>query len=234
VLGFAANQSKGRDMSRLYGEQHRARQDQFDSRKMADRVEELAVVTEISEDAAAFIEQRDMFFLSTVDQQGRPTVSYKGGEAGAFVSVVDEHTLAFPSFDGNGMYYSMGNIDGHAEVGMLFIDFEKPHRIRVQGKARVSADDPLLSYWKEAELVVRVTVSELWQNCPRYIHRYQKVKGSHYVPKADCETPVAAWKRVDEVNDVLSDKDRKQVEESGGTMPIEEWMSYVQSGDEKA
>lgn len=221
-------------MSRLYGEQHRARQDQFDSRKMADRVEELAVVTEISEDAAAFIEQRDMFFLSTVDHQGRPTVSYKGGEAGAFVRVVDEHTLAFPSFDGNGMYYSMGNIDGHAEVGMLFIDFEKPHRIRVQGKARVSADDPLLSYWKEAELVVRVTVSELWQNCPRYIHRYQKVKDSHYVPKADGETPVAAWKRVDEVNDVLSDKDRKRVEESGGTMPIEEWMSYVQSGDEKA
>lgn len=221
-------------MSRLYGEQHRARQDQFDSRKMADRVEELAVVTEISDDAAAFIEQRDMFFLSTVDHQGRPTVSYKGGEAGAFVRVVDEQTLAFPSFDGNGMYYSMGNIDGHAEVGMLFIDFEKPHRIRVQGKARVSADDPLLSYWKEAELVVRVTVSELWQNCPRYIHRYQKVKDSHYVPKADCETPVAAWKRVDEVNDVLSDKDRKRVEESGGTMPIEEWMSYVQSGDEKA
>ncbi len=221
-------------MSRLYGHKHREFQDLFDSRQMADRVEALAVVTEISEDAAAFIEQRDMFFLSTVDHQGRPTVSYKGGEAGAFVRVVDAHTLAFPSFDGNGMYFSMGNIDGHAEVGMLFIDFEKPHRIRVQGKASVSADDPLLSSWKEAELVVRVTVSELWQNCPRYIHRYQKVKDSHYVPKTDCETPVAAWKRVDEVNDVLSDKDREKVEKSGGTMPIEEWMSYVQSGDEKA
>ncbi|MCX4192546.1 pyridoxamine 5'-phosphate oxidase family protein [Methylophaga sp. OBS1] len=221
-------------MSRLYGEKHREFQDLFDSRDMADRVEELAVITEISEEAAAFIEQRDMFFLSTVDHQGRPTVSYKGGEAGAFVRVVDEHTLAFPSFDGNGMYFSMGNIDGHAEVGMLFIDFEKPHRIRVQGKASVSADDPLLPSWKEAELVVRVRVSELWQNCPRYIHRYQKVKDSHYVPKADCETPVAAWKRVDEVNDVLSDKDREKVEKSGGTMPIEEWMSYVQSGDEKA
>jgi len=221
-------------MSRLYGDNHRAFQDQFDSRQMADRVEELAVVTEISEDAAVFIEQRDMFFLSTVDHQGRPTVSYKGGEAGHFVHVVDEQTLAFPSFDGNGMFYSMGNIDGHAEVGLLFIDFEKPHRIRVQGKASVSADDPLLSHWKEAQLVVRVTVSELWQNCPRYIHRYQKVKDSRYVPKAECETPIATWKRVNEVSDVLNDQERQQVEAAGGNIPIEEWMGYVQSGDEKA
>lgn len=221
-------------MSRLYGDKHRAFQDQFDSRKMADRVEELVVVTDISEEAAAFIEQRDMFFLSTVDHQGRPTVSYKGGEAGRFVKVVDDNTLAFPSFDGNGMYFSMGNIDGQSEVGMLFIDFEKPHRIRVQGKASVSADDPLLSYWKEAELVVRVSITELWQNCPRYIHRYQKVKDSRYVPKSECETPVATWKRVNEVSDVISEKDRQQVEEAGGKIAIEEWAEMVQSGDEKA
>ncbi|WP_297809245.1 pyridoxamine 5'-phosphate oxidase family protein [uncultured Methylophaga sp.] len=221
-------------MSRLYGDKHRDFQDQFDSRQMADRVEELAVVTEISEEAAAFIEQRDMFFLSTVDHQGRPTVSYKGGEAGRFVKVVDDNTLAFPSFDGNGMYYSMGNIDGQSEVGMLFIDFEKPHRIRVQGKASVSADDPLLSHWKEAELVVRVSITELWQNCPRYIHRYQKVKDSRYVPKNECETPVATWKRVDEVQDVLKKHEREQVEKAGGQIAIEEWAEMVQSGDENA
>jgi hypothetical protein len=81
---------------------------------------------------------------------------------------------------------------------------------------------------------VRVTVSELWQNCPRYIHRYQKVKDSRYVPKAECETPVAAWKRVNEVSDVLNEKERQQVEAAGGTISIEEWMGYVQSGDEKA
>lgn len=221
-------------MSKLYGDKHRAFQDQFDSRQIADRIEDLAVVTEVSEDVAAFIEQRDMFFLSTVDHQGRPTVSYKGGEAGNFVRVVDEHTLAFPSFDGNGMYYSMGNIKGNAQVGLLFIDFEKPHRIRVQGTASVSDDDPLLSSWKEAELVVRVTVSELWQNCPRYVHRYQKVKDSRYIPKPDRDTPVAGWKRVEEVNDILREPERQQVEEAGGTISIEEWMGYVQSGDEKA
>lgn len=221
-------------MSRLYGGEHRAIQDQFDSRQMADRIEDIAVVTEISDEAKAFIEHRDMFFLSSVDHQGRPTVSYKGGEAQNFVRVVDDKTLAFPSFDGNGMYFSMGNIQGNPEVGLLFIDFEKPHRIRVQGQASVSADDPLLSTWKEAELVVRVSVSEIWQNCPRYIHRYQKVKDSRYTPKADSETPIAGWKRVEEVNDVLRDKEREQVIKAGGTISIEEWMENVQSGNEKA
>lgn len=221
-------------MSRLYNDQHRQFQDQFNSRKMADRVEDIAVVTEIAEDVKAFIESRDMFFLSSVDDRGRPTVSYKGGEAGNFVRVIDASTIAFPSFDGNGMYYSMGNINGNPEIGMLFIDFEKPHRIRLQGTATVSADDPLLSLWKEAELVVRVTVSELWQNCPRYIHRYQKVQDSRYVPKEQCETPIATWKRTEPVQDILRDHELQQVEQAGGTIPIEEWIGYIQSGDEKA
>lgn len=220
-------------MSRLYGDQHRAFQDSFETRKMADRIEELAVVTEISDAVKTFIEQRDMFFLSTVDQKGRPTVSYKGGAPG-FVQVVDVHTLAFPSYDGNGMYFSMGNIAAHDQVGMLFIDFEKPHRIRVQGTATVSRDDPLIDHWPEAELVVRVTVSELWQNCPRYIHRYQKVQDSRYVPQAACETPIAEWKRTDAVQDVLKPDEQAAVVKSGGTISIEEWMERVQSGDDNA
>src|SRR5690554_451869 len=127
-------------MSRLYNENHREFQDKFETRKMADRIEELAVVTEISPENKAYIESRDMFFLSTIDDAGRPTVSYKGGAPG-FVQVLDEKTIAFPSYDGNGMYYSVGNIAGNTQVGMLFIDFEKPHRVRVQGMATVSADD---------------------------------------------------------------------------------------------
>lgn len=221
-------------MSRLYNDKHRALQDLFNSREMADRVEEVALVTEVDEMAKDFIESRDMFFLTTVDERGRPTVSYKGGEAGSFIKVLDEKTLAFPSYDGNGMYYSMGNIQGNPEVGLLFIDFEKPHRIRVQGTAIASSDDPLIDEWKEAEMVVRVTVSELWQNCPRYVHRYQKVKDSRYIPKPECKTPVAAWKRIDGLQDVLREHELNQVAEEGGTMSIEEWFSYIQSGDDKA
>ena len=157
-------------MSRLYGEQHRELQDEFETRKMADRIEELACKTEFDEESKGFIEAMDMFFLSTVDHEGRPTVSYKGGDPG-FVKIIDATTLVFPSYDGNGMFLSMGNIARNREVGMLFISFERPHRIRVQGTAEISRDDPMMPEYKEADMIVRVKLSELWQNCPRYIHQ---------------------------------------------------------------
>jgi predicted pyridoxine 5'-phosphate oxidase superfamily flavin-nucleotide-binding protein len=218
-------------MSRLYGEQHRNFQDRFETRKLADRIEDIALVTEVTPEHQGFIESRDMFFLTSIDHKGRPTVSYKGGAPG-LVRVVDAKTLAFPIYDGNGMYYSVGNISGNGQVGMLFIDFERPHRIRVQGTAEVLLDDPLVGHWKEAELVVRVTVTELWQNCPRYIHRYQRVKDSRYVPRAECETPMAEWKRTDAVQDVIRPHEVERVQKSGGVFPVEEWIERVKSGDE--
>ncbi|HET6322538.1 MAG TPA: pyridoxamine 5'-phosphate oxidase family protein [Hyphomicrobium sp.] len=220
-------------MTRLYGEQHRALQDRFESRPMADRIEEIAVKTEIGADERAFIESRDFFFLSTIDDRGRPTVSYKGGGVG-FVRVVDETTIMFPSYDGNGMYLSMGNIAGNPNIGLLFMDFEKPFRLRMQGVAEVTDDPALLSSFMEADLVVRMKLSELWMNCPRYIHRYQRIKASRYVPQVDVETPICEWKRIDGMQDVLRPKELDHVARSGGTIGIEEWMGHVLSGDEKA
>src|SRR6266853_2044906 len=130
-------------MSRLYGPQHRALQDRFDMRRLADGVERRIVATEISAQHRKFIESRDMFWLATIDHQGRPTVSYKGGDPG-FVRVLDQ-SIAFPCYDGNGMLYSMGNLMGNNKVGMLFVNFEQPHRLRVQGIATVRDDDPLLA-----------------------------------------------------------------------------------------
>lgn len=219
-------------MSRIYGEQHRAFQDLFDSRRMADRIEEIAVKTAFGADEKIFIENRDMFFLSSIDHRGRPTVSYKGGDPG-FVKIIDEVTLAFPSYDGNGMHFSIGNINANHKIGMLFIDFEKPHRLRVQGTATVSANDELRDQWKEAELVVRVALSELWQNCPRYVHRYEKVKPSRYVPRDETETPLCEWKRIDGMQDVLRPHELERVEQAGN-ITIEQWGERVMSGDEKA
>lgn len=218
-------------MSRLYGEQHRKLQDAFESRALADRIETIAMKTEIGEDDRAFIESRDMFFLSTVDERGRPTVSYKGGRPG-FLRVVDPNTLAFPSYDGNGMYLSMGNIVGQSQVGLLLIDFERPFRLRVQGTATVTRDDPLRSSFQDAELVVRVAVSELWMNCPRYIHRYSKVGLSRYAPAPGVETPLCEWKRIDAVNDVLRPHERQAVEKAG-RISIEQWMGHVIAGDDE-
>lgn len=217
-------------MSRLYGENHRALQDAFDTRRLADRIEALAMKTELDEQATAFIGSRDMFFLSSIDGQGRPTVSYKGGEPG-FVRVLDARTIAFPSYDGNGMYLSMGNITANPKVGLLFIDFETPFRMRVQGEATIAAPtDPLMADMQEAEMVVRVAVSEVWINCPRYVHTYTKVAGSRYAPKAACETPLAEWKRVDIIQDALPARDVGRAEQSGGLITIEDWFSKVGEG----
>jgi uncharacterized protein len=219
-------------MSRLYGDIHRALQMAFDTRSLADRIETIALKTEIDEGAKAFIESRDMFFLTTIDHGGRPTVSYKGGVPG-FVRVLDANTLIFPSYDGNGMYLSMGNISGNPEIGMLFIDFEKPFRLRAQGRAELIVGGSELKDFKDAEMAVKVTIHETWMNCPRYIHRYKKIESSRYAPEAEKETPFCEWKRIDALQDTLRSSERDKVEELG-TTTIDDWMDKVMTGDKGA
>ncbi|WP_018411987.1 pyridoxamine 5'-phosphate oxidase family protein [Methyloversatilis thermotolerans] len=219
-------------MSMLYGAEHRALQDQFDMRPLADRVEQFIVHPVIQPEHRAFIESRDFFFLTTIDHRGYPTVSHKGGNPG-FVRVLDDATLAFPSLDGNGMFLSMGNIQGNPKVGMLFIDFETPHRVRVHGEATVSRDDALLRDghpgFTGAELVVRVKLSEIFINCPRYIHRYQRIESARHVPQADCPTPPPQWKRIDGLQDALPERDRHIGKEMGLITP-DEYAALVQQG----
>jgi len=217
-------------MSRLFGENHRVLQDQFDTRRIADRIETLAAKTELGEAETAFVSSRDMFFLSTINAAGQPTVSYKGGEPG-FVRVADSRTIVFPSYDGNGMYLSMGNIALTGLVGLLFIDFETPHRLRLQGRATVSAVDSMMDEYKDAELIVRVSVSDVWINCPRYIHTYRKLGQSRYAPTAACETPLAEWKRIDIVQDALPARDAGRAEKAGGTITIEQWFKNAGEGN---
>ena len=189
-------------MAQGFHDGSRSLQDRFDTRALADRIDGLLVADSISEGDRAFIEARDMFFLATADAEGRPTCSYKGGEPG-FVRVLDQRTLAFPNYDGNGMYFSTGNMLVNAEVGMLFIDFERGHRTRVEGTASIDPDDALLPEWPEAQFVVRVRTRAVYPNCPRYIHQYELVKRSRFVPRDDCPTPVPEWKRSDWAADAL-------------------------------
>jgi len=190
----------------LYNEGSRKLQDRFDTRRLADRIEERIVHDRIDDGDRAFIEARDMFFIATVDEEGQPQSSYKGGDPG-FVRVLDEHTIAFPVYDGNGMYLTAGNLLVTKKVGLLFIDFEGRKRMRLNGTASVDDDDPLLAEYPEAQLVVRVRAIEVFPNCPRYIHEYKLVTRSRFVPKTECETPVPQWKRSDWAHDVLPDSD---------------------------
>ena len=189
-------------MADLYHEGNRRFQDRFDTRRLADRIEARLVVDHLDDDDRAFIEQRDMFFLSTLDHRGYPTCSYKGGDPG-FVRVLDERTIAFPNYDGNGMYLSMGNASVRGKVGLLFIDWSHPNRLRIHGDASIDFDDPIAQSYPQAQFVVRVAIREVFPNCPRYIHRYELVERSRFVPRAGVTPPVPDWKKSDWAADVL-------------------------------
>lgn len=180
----------------------RALQDRFDTRRIADRISERLVHHALTADDRAFIEARDMVFLATVGPDGQPTCSYKGGDPG-FVRVVDEHTLAMPCYDGNGMFLSLGNVVAGSPVGLLFIDFEDGGRTRVEGTATVAADDPLLEAWPGALVVMRIRVTRVFPNCGRYVHHYALVERSTFVPRHRQVTPVPSWKRADWACDAL-------------------------------
>ncbi len=189
-----------------YNEGSRSYQDRYDTRRLADRIEERIVRETIDADDRAFIERCDMLFLATADAEGRPQCSYKGGERG-FVHVLDERTIGFPNYDGNGMFLSAGNALVNRHVGLLFINFEEQKRLRLNGIAEHISDHPLLANWPEAQFLWQVRATEVFPNCPRYIHHYELVERSRFVPKSDCRTPVPAWKRREWANDALASDD---------------------------
>ncbi|MEO6436410.1 MAG: pyridoxamine 5'-phosphate oxidase family protein [Tepidisphaeraceae bacterium] len=193
-------------MAYEFNQGERALQDRFDTRRLADRVAQLTSDT-IGDGDRDFIERMDMFFLATVDANGNVDCGYKGGEPG-FVRVIDERTVAFPWYDGNGQYMGAGNILSMGKVAMLFIDFEHARRMRVNGTATIDFEDPLASEFHEAQFVVRVHTEEVFPNCPRYIHKMQLVERSQFVPHVECETPDPDWK--DYFEEDLPERDQQR------------------------
>ncbi len=186
----------------LYHDGNRALQDAFDSRRIADRLEEVTTRTSFADGDRRFIEGLAFFFLATADRDGRPDVSFKGGPPG-FVRVIDGDTLAFPDYDGNGMFKSLGNLSVNPAVGLLFIDFERPRRLRVQGVATVRRDDPLQELTAGAQMMVRVKATAIFPNCPRYIPTMRLVEPSVYAPRSGVAPVEPAWKSSPEFADAV-------------------------------
>ena len=199
-------------MADTYHPGQRELQSRFDSVRLADRLAETKVRASLSDGDRAFIEARDMLFLATADAAGRPSCSYKGGDPG-FVRVLDPRTLAFPCYDGNGMFVSMGNALQNPHVGLLFIDFEQGRRLRAEGTARLHFQHALLAEFPEAQFIVKVQLQRVYPNCPRYIHRYRLEQRSKFVPRAADPTPIPDWKRSDWARDVLPAGDPARQEE---------------------
>jgi uncharacterized protein len=188
-----------------YHDGQRELQERFDTRRLADRLS-VGTSDTISDSHRRFIEARDMFFIATADEHGAPECSYKGGEPG-FVRVIDPTTLVFPVYDGNGMFLSTGNLSVNPQVGMLFIDFESGTRLRLNGTASVELDDPLIASYPKSKFVVRVTPRAVFANCRRYVHHYQMVERSTFVPAAGHEPPVPDWKLDPWFDGTLADGD---------------------------
>ena len=186
----------------MYHEHSRALQDRFDSRRIADALAQKILRARFTDEDRAFIARQRLFFLATADAQGRPDCSHKGGAPG-FVRVVADDTLAFPSYDGNGMFKSLGNLAANPGVGLLFIDFEQPKRLRVNGVAALHLQDALLAAYPGAHAIVRVRAEQIFPNCPRYIPRMQVVEASPDIPAEGCAAPVPAWKKRPEFNQAL-------------------------------
>jgi predicted pyridoxine 5'-phosphate oxidase superfamily flavin-nucleotide-binding protein len=190
-------------MTIMYHEGNRRLQDDFESRGIADRLEQKLTRTVFTADDKAFIESAVYFFLATADAEGRPDCSFKGGAPG-FVRLTGPSELAFPDYDGNGMFKSLGNLVVNPGVGLLFIAMHgKPARLRVNGTARVSRDDPLLKETVGAQMIVRVAARAIFPNCPRYIPRMQLTEPSIYVPQPGCDPPEPAWKSFDIFKDAV-------------------------------
>ena len=203
-------------MSTAYHEGMRRLQDRFDSRRLADRLDEKLGRREFTPEDRAFIESRTLFFFATADADGRPDCSFKGGDPG-FVRVTAANELAFPTYDGNGQFRSLGNVLVNPAVALLFIDFEHPKRLRVNGAAGVSLEDPLMAQFEGAQGVVRVRAGLIFPNCPRYIPRMQVLEASPYVPRAGCEPPVPRWKTFDAFNEVLPGNDPARKNSGSGS-----------------
>ena len=187
----------------MFHDGNRRLQDQFDSRRISDRLEEKLTRQAFTDQDRAFIEQSMFFFLATADADGRPDCSFKGGAPG-FVRVVGRDELAFPDYDGNGMFKSLGNILANRGVGLLFIDMgSKPRRLRVNGTASVSRDDPLMQRFAGAQLLVRVQARAIFPNCPRYIVTPGASEPSTYAPRPDYQPPEPAWKGFDDFKDYV-------------------------------
>ena len=201
-------------MDAFFTDAQRRLQQANDSVDLANRLLEVTVATELAEAQAQFVASQSMFFLATVDEFGFPSCSYKGGHRG-FVRVLNPSTLVFPNFDGNGMFMSLGNIKDRQKVGLLFIDFEKPQRLRVRGDAEVVESGALVDSYPGAQQVVQVTVSNVWVNCPRYIPKMTLEAASPAFPNADGDFPLALWKRIDFLQDVLTERDREQAQIEG-------------------
>jgi predicted pyridoxine 5'-phosphate oxidase superfamily flavin-nucleotide-binding protein len=213
----------------FYTPSQRKLQQEFATLSLADRAKDSIVADELADHHVAFIAARNMFFLSTVDEDGFPSCSYKGGAPG-FVRALNPVTLVFPNYDGNGMFMSQGNIEATSKVGLLFINFEVPQRMRLRGTAKLLREGALVTSYPGALTVTEIAIEKVWLNCARYVHRMEPKELSSFLPRDDGSYRLAPWKRIDALQDVITEKEREEAE-SLGLITAEQYAEMEARGE---
>ena len=192
----------------MYHQGSRALQDRFGSRALADRLAEKLRRERFTDADKALVESAPFFFMATADERGRPDCSFKGGLPG-FVKLPTPDQLVFADYDGNGMFKSLGNLSVNPNVGLLFLRIgDKPGRLRINGRAEMSFDDPMLKEFPGGQILIRITPTDIFPNCPRNIPHLEFRENSIYAPREAQEPVEPAWKSFADFKDLVPPRAR--------------------------
>lgn len=195
----------------FYHEGMRELQDRYEGRDVPDRLADNRMRRAFNAEDRECIETSPFFFLSTAADESVDS-SLKGGEPG-FVRVTGDNTLAWPDYDGNRMYRSLGNILRNPRVGLLFVRFDgktfnNAGRLRINGHAQIDDRPEAIEGLPGAKRMIRVRAEYIYTNCPRYIPKLATEKSSVYSPRENYSPPDPDWKSMPFVKDVF-DKERE-------------------------
>lgn len=195
-----------------YHEGMRELQDRYEGRTVPDRLEANRMRRQFNDADREFIETSPFFFLATATSES-VDCSFKGGEPG-FIRVVGRNVVAWPDYDGNRMYRSLGNISRSPRVGLLFIRFDGrlfngAGRLRINGRAEIDDSAEAVDGLPGAKRLVRVTADHIFTNCPRYIPKMAFEEGSIYSPREGHTPPDPAWKSMPFMKDVFDEERRR-------------------------
>lgn len=192
----------------LFGAGARMLQDELGTRRLADTIATHTMHDALTDDDIDLVRAQSTVWLATVDADGWPDVSYKGGAIG-FVEVVSPGELRIPMYDGNGMQRTLGNIVDTGRVALLFVDTARPWRMRIHGTAIVSSTTADVERHPGADVVVIVTPTRIFPNCGRYIHQEGII--SEFVPDEHGDAPLPDWKRHEYLRPVLPERDQERL-----------------------
>jgi len=143
---------------------------------MRNKIEKI-ILRKLEPDYADFIRPKEFFFIATADTRGRCDCAFRGIDPEAkrlgypALRIENETTLLFPDYPGNGMFQSLGNLLTNPHIGMLFVDFQTSQRVRVNGGIKLIEDEAEARrlFGPPARRMVRVTIEEVFANCPRRV-----------------------------------------------------------------